>query len=282
MFNFFYCEEDFLIAGIVGGLTALIAIAMIVLSLTTFKNNRAGALIATIASFVSAFVATLFCYNLIVIPGYILSVVATAVSLSRLASIYHCNTIYANMSMMHRFAKFIIPVSFFFAMFRPIFIDCGTKKGDVPYYSWLSAIGLRCKEVQVNKWTGRTSIVKQGVNPYSVDLEAMFSEDFNIVAAITLLLFVVVLAMQVLLVLRQFADPDNARDWADAGILVSCIGAMFIYGMFTSNNFKVTSASVENTAANLYVLVALGALNRLLYFEKVENLLDKMLKRSAK
>ncbi len=270
MFNFLYCEDNIVIAAAVSGATALISIAMVLLMNTVFKGNRTMTLIATVASFLMAIVSTLFCYNLVVLAGYIISVIATAIGLTKLSTIVHQNSIYANISSLHRFSKFIIPLSVFFGMFRPFFVDC-KEEGEIGFYSLWSAFGLRCNTIQTNKWTGKTTSINAGINPYSVDFDKL-----SIVSIITLILFVVVLAMQVILIWRQFADPDNARDWADAGIIVTCIGALFIYGMFTSNNFAITKYSVEYTAANLYVVVALGALNRLLYFEKVENKIDKI------
>ncbi len=269
MFSFFYCEDNIAIAAIVSGITALIAIAMVFLMNSAFKGNRTMTMIATIISAVSAVIATLFCYNLIVLAGYILSVIATGIGLAKWSQIVHEGTIYCNMSFMHRFAKFIIPVSVFFEMFRPFFIDC-KDEGEIGYYSLWSALGLRCHKEKVSKWSPKPIIENEGIAPYSINFDSV-----SIVSIITLLLFVAVLAMQIILIWRQFVDPDNARDWADAGIIVTCIGAMFIYGMFTSNNFNLTTYSVENTAAALYVTVALGAANRLLYFEKIENWFDK-------
>lgn len=268
MFSFFYCDDNIAVAAAVSAITATIAIAMVILMNSVFKGNRTMTMIATIACAASAVIATLFCFNLIVLAGYILSVIATAYGLTKWSQIAHEGTIYGNMGFWHRFAKFIIPVSVFFEMSRPFFIDC-KKEGEVGFYSFWSALGLRCHKEKGNKWSPKPIIENEGIAPFNVDFDSL-----SIVSVITLLLFIGVLAMQVILVWRQFVDPDNARDWADAGILVTCIGVMFIYGMFTSNNFKITAFDVENTSAALYVTVALGAINRLLYFEKVENWFD--------
>ncbi len=272
MFSFFYCENNYAIAAIVGGITAAIAVAMVLLMNSAFKGNRSLTSVATVACAVSAVIATLFCFNPIVLVGYILSVIATGYGLTKWCMLVHQGTIYGNISFMHRFAKFIIPVSVFFGMFRPFFVDC-KNEGDVTYYSIMSALGLRCHTEKASKFSKKPIIQNEGIAPFSIDFDSM-----SIVSILTLVLFVCVLAMQVVIIWRQFIDPDNARDWADGGILVTCIGAIFIYGMFTSNRFNITTLDTTNATAALFVVVALGAANRLLYFEKIENLLDKPFK----
>lgn len=267
MLSIFYCESNIAVAAAVSAATAIISIVMVVLMNKLFKENQVSLIITTAVCFACAFVATLFCYNLIVLAGYIISVVCTGIGLTKLCGVMHKNTIY-NLSPLHRFAKFIIPVSVFFEMFRPFFIDCNNKD-DVNYYSVWSAFGLRCHTETVGKYA--TVVSSRGICAYDVNWE-----DINITSIITLILFAVVLIMQGLIIWRQFVDPDNARDWADAGILVTCIGAMFVYGMFSSNNFGVTKYSVEHTSLAVFVIVLLGALNRVLYFAKVEEYLDKL------
>lgn len=269
MLSLFHCESNIAVAAAVSGATGILSIVMIVLMNKVFKNNHVSSIIATAVCFICAVVATLFCFNPIVLAGYIISVICTGIALTKLCALMHQNTIY-NVSPLHMFAKFIIPVSVFFEMFRPFFVDCKSED-DIKYYSIWSAFGLRCHSETAGKYA--TVVNARGIEAFDIDWS-----DVKIVSIITLLLFLTVLAMQAVLIWRQFADPDNARDWADVGIIVTCIGALFIYGMYTSNNFNVQNASysVEHTSMTVFVIVLLGALNRVLYFTKVEEFLDKI------
>ena len=277
VFGFFFCENNIVTAAIVGGATAAIAITMIALMFTVFKNNSRMTMFATFACVLSAVVATLFCYNVIVVVGYLLSVVAIAIGLTKWSQYVHQNTIYTGMSFTHRFMKFLIPVAVFFQMSRPFFLKC-KNEGDIGYYSFWSSLGLRSHNVNQNRWSKKwTDVVVEGYEPFNLDWENM-----SIVTFLALLLFFAILAMQVVLIWRQFVDPDNARDWADAGILVTCIGVLFVYGLFTSNGFSlIDTTAAENDTLVIYELVILGVINWLLYLGKVENFLDNIVNKKG-
>ena len=266
--NIFQCEENIAVAAIVGALTAIIPIALIVI--TKFLKIKSTNLlyIATAASLLCTVVATLFSYHIIVVVGYIVSLLCSGYMIVNTCSQVHTNTIY-KLGPVHLFAKVIIPLTIFFQFFRPIFVYC-KNEAQLPYYKNLAGLGLKCYNAQPRKWGGPL-INAEGIAAYDVKWEGA-----NIMTVITLLLFLVVLVMQALLIWRQFKDPDNARDWADIGLVVTCIGTIFVYGMFTSNNLGIADIKyVDNMTLTIPIIVILGALNRVLYFEKVEKFLDK-------
>lgn len=272
--NIFQCEENIVIATIVGAITALLPIAIVVLS-TMMKITKTNMLyILTGASLVSTIVATLFSYHIIVVVGYIVSVVCTGLMIVKTCSAVHTNTIY-KLGPAHLFAKIIIPLSIIFQFFRPIFVYC-KDESQLSYYKSLAGIGLKCYNAQPRKWGGPL-INAEGLAAYDVNWEKV-----NFMTVLTILLFLAVLVMQALLIWRQFVDPDNARDWADIGLVVTCIGTIFVYGMFTSNNLNIADIKyVENMTLTIPVIVILGILNRVLYFEKVERFLDNLFVKKA-
>lgn len=272
--NIFQCEENIVVAAIVGAITALIPIAIVVLS-NMMKITKASLLyILTGASLLCTVVATLFSYHIIVVVGYIISVVCSGLMIVKTCKAVHTNTIY-KLGPAHLFAKIIIPLSIIFQFFRPIFVYCKDEL-QLPYYKSLAGIGLKCYNAQPRKWGGPL-INAQGIAAYDVNWEAA-----NFMTVLTILLFLAVLVMQALLIWRQFKDPDNARDWADIGLVVTCIGTIFVYGMFTSNNLNIADAKyVENLTLTIPVIVILGIINRILYFEKVEQFLDKLFVKKA-
>ncbi|MBP5618592.1 MAG: hypothetical protein J6X61_05560, partial [Clostridia bacterium] len=116
---------------------------------------------------------------------------------------------------------------------------------------------------------------------------------WNIISVVQILLFLTVLIMQVLLIWREFIDPDNAPTWATFGMIVTGIGGMFSYGVFTSPNFHIntfmegtektvfeggellTKYVFEPKPSNLdhltlapIFLILFGIANRLFYMEK--------------
>ena len=273
--NIFHCEENIAIAAIVGALTALIPIVVVFLS-KSMKADKINLLYAlTGVSLLCSIVATLFSYNIIVVVGYIISVICSGLMIVKTCSAAHTNTIY-NLGPAHLFSKIIIPLSIIFQFFRPIFVYC-KDEAQLPYYKLLAGIGLKCHNVEERKWA--TIINSDGIAAYQVNLE---SDSINFMTILTLLIFVAVLVMQALLIWRQFKDPDNARDWADIGLVITCVGTIFVYGMFTSNNLRIADVKyVENITLTIPVIVILGLLNRVLYFEKVEKLLDKLFAKKA-
>ena len=268
--NIFQCEENYVVAAIVGALTAIIPIALVILSQVLKMQSTKILYILTGASLACTIIATLFSYNIIVVVGYIVSVICTGIMIVKTCTAVHTNTIY-KLGPVHLFAKVIIPLSIFFQFFRPIFVYCKDET-QIPYYSNLAGIGLKCYNAQPRKWGGPL-INSEGVCAFDVNWEGA-----NYMTVITILLFLAVLVMQALLIWRQFKDPDNARDWADIGLIVTCIGTIFVYGMFTSNNLNIVELKyAENMTLTIPVIVVLGILNRVLYFEKVEKFLDKFL-----
>lgn len=267
--NIIQCEENYVIAAIVGAITAIIPIALVVLS-HILKVKKLGMLyIFSGAALLCTVIATLFSYNIIVVVGYIISVICAGLLITKTCGVSHTNTIY-KLSGAHLFCKIIIPLSIFFQFFRPIFVYC-KDEAQIPYYSNLAGIGLKCYNAQPRKWGGPL-INADGVAAYEVSWDSA-----NFMTILTILLFLVVIVMQVLMIWRQFKDPDNARDWADIGLIVTCVGTIFVYGMFTSNNLGIVDQKyADNMTMTIPVIVVLGILNRVLYFDKVEKLLDKI------
>lgn len=263
--SIFHCETNYAISGAVGGITALIAIACVLASIYVAKKNQTLLLILTAISAVSTIVSTLFCYNQIVLIGYILSIVATGILLTKVCRTYHQNTIY-DVSSLNLFGKIIIPLSVIFEFFRPMFVVC-KNSDDEFYYRFWSALGMNCYSESMGKYA--MTVSAQGYSVYNI-------EAWNIMSIICVIISIAVLVMQGLLIWRQFKDPDNARDWADIGLVITCIGTVFVYGIFTSNNFGIIN--VENTTCVTFVvfmIIILGALNRVLYLPKVEAFIDK-------
>ncbi len=267
--NIFQCEKNILIAAIVGSATAIISLALLILVKALKLKKLSLLYIFSAISLVSTIVATLFSYNIIVVVGYIISIICTGLLISHTCNVNHFNTIY-KMGPVHLFGKIMIPLAIIFQYFRPMFVYCKDEMR-LPYYRLLAGIGLKCYDAQPRKWGGPL-INSEGLSAFDVNFK-----EANFMTYVVIVVAVAVMAMQVLLILRQFKDPDNARDWADIGIIATCIGTIFVYGMFDSTNLGICDPKyAENLTLTIPVIVCLGLLNRVLYFEKVENLLDKL------
>ncbi len=262
-------ENNFLIGGIILGVVALVC--GVLFALGFLKKIKSLYLTGAIVSFVLVVATTLFCYNLLVMAAYIISVATLALFLALICSEYHKKTIY-EVPFTKLYFRMLFPVYIMGLMFRPWFSEGNSIVDRV-----LPGLGLNVT----------------GVYTYDVSVlnESKSGTVLNIISAIEVLLFITVLIMQVLLIWREFADPDNAVNWATASLLVTCIGCAFIYGVYTSPNFQIATFMEASEKLNLstgqfetvfkpalseakYVTLApvfailAGAANRLFYFEK--------------
>ncbi len=274
--NIFRCEDNYLIAAIVGAAALIISIVSVLMATVISKGkNKVLIYIGIAGAFVATVVSSLFCFNIIVLAAYIISVICLGMSITSACIVSHQNTIY-KLSPLHLFAKIIIPVSIVFELFRPYFVAFKNENDITNYYTILAGFGLNSHTMKQGTYT--TYVAAEGISIFSADWK-----HFNFVLIFLAVIFIAVLVMQLLLIWRQFKDPDNARDWADFGLIITCVGSIFIYGMYTSNNFGiVTQTKVEHVALTIPVIVVIGVLNRILYFEKVENFLDKFTFKKSK
>ena len=200
-----------------------------------------------------------------------IALIALAYFLAKVCQTYHKKTIY-EVPFWKLYFRMFFPLLTASLMFRPWF----SQEGD-GWYRILPGFGMNVS----------------GVYTYDVMvLNASKTETvWNIISLIEILLFVGLLMMQAILIWREFADPDNAYTWATIGMIVTCIGAMFVYGVYTSPNFEIATLMEESQKLNLatgqfetvfkpveaavdyvtmvpVVVVLSGVANRLFYIER--------------
>ncbi len=266
---------------LVGAIMCAVAVALaaVAIFLTVKVKSKVAFIIANALSVVNFGVTTFFCFNELVMVGYLISVIAMAIVLSFTCIEYHKNTIY-NVSFRNLFIRMLIPVYTAGLMFRPWFAQLPESWDKNMPALGLNVGGTYVFDVNVISADGRNTV-------------------WNIISAIQVVLFLVVFGMQLVLIWREFADPDNAPTWASFGLAITVIGGAFIYGVYTSNNFniattseiksifslevgdmvdvlKVTRADTSNLTAVPLTFIALGALNRLFYIEKVSDFIDSI------
>lgn len=265
----FNLESNYLIGGILLGVAVVVCAALFVLGYV--KKMKSLYLPGAIASFVLVVATTLFCYNLLVVAAFLVSVATLALFLALICTEYHKNTIY-EVPFTKLYFRMFFPVYIATMLFRPWFSEA--KDG---VDRLLAGLGLHLT----------------GVYTYDVSVlnESKTGTVLNIISLVEVLLFITILTMQVLLIWREFADPDNAVGWATAGMFVTAIGCAFIYGVYTSPNFQIATFMETAERLNLstgqfetifkpalsdarYVTFApvfailMGVVNRLFYFEK--------------
>lgn len=266
---------------LVGAIMCAVAVALaaVAIFLTVKVKSKVAFIIANALSVVNFGVTTFFCFNELVMVGYLISVIAMAIVLSFTCIEYHKNTIY-NVSFRNLFIRMLIPVYTAGLMFRPWFAQLPESWDKNMPALGLNVGGTYVFDVNVISADGRNTV-------------------WNIISAIQVILFLVVFGMQIVLIWREFADPDNAPTWASFGLAITVLGGAFIYGVYTSNNFniattaevksifslevgdmvdvlKVTRADTSNLTAVPLTFIALGALNRLFYIEKVSDFIDSI------
>ncbi len=272
-------EGNYLISAIVGGATALISVLMLVLAVKKKHDKIDAMLIAGLAvTFACCVVSTLFCYNILVVVGYLVSLISLTAILCRTCIAYHINTIY-DVEFKTLFLKMLFPVSVIGMMFRPWFVE---TKG--AWYSLMAVLGLDSP----GTYAFDVTVVEPGGRGITT---------WNIISVIEILLFIALITMQLVLIWRLFIDPDNAKSFSMTGMLITVILAAFIYGVYTSPNFniatiskygdygyfdmdtyqyvdfvgyKVVASNTDNITAIPFAIAILGALNYLLYLEPVE------------
>lgn len=265
----FNLENNLLIGGIILGVVAVVCGALFALGF--FKKMKALYLPGAIVSFVLVVVTTLFCYNILIMAAFLISVATLALFLTLICTEYHKKTIY-EVPFTKLYFRMFFPVYVASLLFRPWF-----SEGETIIDRVLPGLGMNVT----------------GVYTYDVSVlnESRTGTVLNIISVVEVLLFITVLTMQILLIWRQFADPDNAVNWATASLLVTCIGCAFIYGVYTSPNFQIATFMEASEKLNLstgqfetvfkpvlseakFVTLApafailMGAANRLFYFEK--------------
>ncbi len=262
-------ETNNLIGGIVLAVVAVICGALIFLGYG--KKVKALYLPGAIVSFVFAVATTMLSFNLLVVPAFLISIATFALFLALICTEYHTKTIY-EVPFTKLYFRMLFPVAVASLLFRPWFSEADTAIARL-----LPGLGL--------------NVTGTYVYDVAVLNESKMGTVWNIISAIEILLFIAVLAMQVILIWREFADPDNAVGVATAGMLVTCLGCAFIYGVYTSPNFQIatyteaverlnlstgefetvfkpTLSNVENITLAPIVAILMGVANRLFYFEK--------------
>ena len=268
--NFLFdMETNFLIGGILLGVTVLVCCGLAVLSFLMKKPLLD--LIGAIAAGVLIVANTLFCFNVLVMIAFLLSVAAFAFFLTRVCQEYHKKTIY-EIPFWRLYFRMLCPTFAATMLFRPWFALV-----DESYYRIMAGLGLNFT----------------GVYVYDVTVvnEAGTGTVWNIISVVEVLLFLLVFVMQVILIWREFVDPDNAATWATFGMIVTAIGGMFIYGVYTSPNFMIATFMEAGEKLNFdtmefetvfspvfteehtitfapVMMILVGLVNRVFYFEK--------------
>lgn len=271
-FNYLFdCEYNYVLGGIVLGVVAVVCGVLMALALA--KKMTAIYLPGAIVSFVCIVVTSLLCYNELFMIAFWIALVAFSMFLALICQEYHKHTIY-EVPFTKLFFRMFFPVSVATLLFRPWF-----SQENGAWYRILPGFGMDVSGTYVYDVTvlnaSRTDTV------------------WNIISAVQILLFITVLAMQVILIWREFADPDNAGNWATIGMFVTCIGCAFIYGVYTSPNFMIATTMEASEKLNLttgefetvfkavaadvdyitmapIVAILLGAGNRLFYFDRTK------------
>ena len=265
----FNLESNYLIGGILLGVTAVVCAALFVLGY--LKKMKALYLPGAIASFVLIVVNTLFCFNMLIMAAFLISVATFALFLTLICTEYHKNTIY-DVPFTKLYLRMFFPVYIATMLFRPWFSEATGAINRLFPALGLNVTGVYTYDVLVLN-ASRTGTV------------------LNIISVVEVLLFIVVLAMQVLLIWRQFADPDNAISWATTSLFVTVIGCAFIYGVYSSPNFQIATFMEASEKLNLstgqfetvfkpalseaknitlapVIAILMCVANRLFYFEK--------------
>ena len=265
----FDMEANYMIGGILLGVVAILCGGAFALSFFLKKNLYD--LIGIGVSALSVVVASLFCYNELVLVAFWIALIALAYFMTRVCQTYHKKTIY-EVPFWKLYFRMFFPLLTSSLLFRPWF----STEAD-GWYRIFPGFGMNVS----------------GVYVYDVMVLNASKTDtvWNIISVVEILLFVALLLMQAILIWREFADPDNAYTWATIGMIVTCIGAMFVYGVYTSPNFliattmesaeklnlatgqfetvfKPVQATVDNVTMAPVIVVLSGVANRLFYFER--------------
>ena len=281
MFSVNYMLLDTANNYLVGAILCAVAVvlAAVAIFLSVKVKSKTAFIIANAVSVLNCAVTTFFCFNELVMVGYLISVVALAITLSITCIDYHKNTIY-NVSFRNLFIRMLIPIYTAGLMFRPWFAQL-----DESWDKNMPALGLNVGgayifDVNVLSADGRDTVL-------------------NIISAIQIVLFLLVFGMQIVLIWREFADPDNAPTWASFGLAITVLGGAFIYGVYTSNNFNIATTMEIKQIFSLEVgdmvdvirigkadtniltavpltFITLGVVNRLFYIEKVSEFIDSI------
>lgn len=267
-------ESNYLIGGILLGVVIVLCGGLGALALLTKKSvfDTVGAVVSGLL----VVTTTLLAYNILIMVAFLLAVAAFAYFMTRVCQEYHKKTIY-QIPFWKLYFRMFFPTYIATMLFRPWFTQVpeNTDPGSAPV---LAGLGLN------------------GTGTYVYDItvinESGTGTVWNIISVVQALLFLTVFIMQILLIWREFVDPDNAPTWATFGMIVTGIGGMFIYGVYTSPNFHIATYMEQGSKIDLstmeevvffqpaqsnldhltfapIVLILFGILNRIFYIEKI-------------
>ena len=222
-------ENNLLIAGILLGATAVLCIGIAVLSFLVKKPIID--LIGAIVSGLLMVVTTLFAHHILTMIAYLLSVASLAYFLAKVCQEYHKKTIY-RVPFVRLYFRMFFPIYVVGMLFRPWF-----SQADTFFYRFFPGLGLNDPGTYVFDVTVINEVATATV--------------WNIISVLEILLFLMIFITQIVLIWREFIDPDNAPTWATFGMIITAIGGMFIYGIYTSPNFHIATYTLIETTEKL-------------------------------
>ena len=266
-------ENNFLIGGITLGVVIVLCGGLAALAIILKKPlmNTIGAIVAGVLTLVT----TLLAYNVLLMIAFLISVAAFAYFLTRVCQEYHKNSIYS-VPFLRLYFRMFFPSYIATMLFRPWFTELEDTAASI-----LPGLGMN----NTGTYVYDVTVINEGAT----------GTVWNIISVVEILLFLLVLIMQVLLIWRNFLDPDNAPTWATFGMIVTGIGGMFIYGVYTSPNFHIATftlieqveklnfstgefettttftpwpSTLDHLTTAPFVLILGGVANRLFYMDK--------------
>ena len=253
--NFFELD-NVIVSYILGAVIILLSAFISFVCIKSKTNNTKVGLALSIVSFVLCIVSNYCAYHYIITIGCVASVVALAFSLAKLNLAVNQNKKY-QVNLYSLFARIFVPLSIIGLLFGPLYIDTAFYGDAVTTYKIGTLFGMKTV----------------GVYAYSYDT-------FNIIAIIELLLLVALVGVQIYTIIQLFINPDYCESWTLFHLIITAVGVLFIHGVYTSDNLLLleTMPSVSKTVAQtytIYLIIILAAINKIIYFKKIDKLLNK-------
>ncbi|MEE1185956.1 MAG: hypothetical protein UHN02_01050 [Acutalibacteraceae bacterium] len=248
--------DNVVLSYIIGIIVILLSVFISFICIKSKENNVKSGLVLSIISLVMCAVSNFCAYHYIITIGCITSIVALAFSLAKLNLAVNKNKNF-QVNLYSLFVRNLMPLSITALLFGPLFIDISFYGESATFYKIWTLFGMKTV----------------GVYAFSFDT-------FNIIALLELCLLAALVGVQLYTLIQLFINPDYCDSWSLFHLIITVIGVLFVYGIYTSDNFLIfeTMPSVSNNLTQtftIYFIIILAVINKVVYFKRVDKLLNK-------